>query len=115
MCGDRRENESGVTDEIEVTPEMIEAGIYAYLDCDREHDPDSQIVSQVFEAMLMARPPMSLSISATVAFNFSTFKEMLSGVIFLLPEIRSAVAFGHEPLVSCNNHSFVPLWWNQMP
>jgi hypothetical protein len=55
LARDRPENEKGVT--IEVTAEMVRAGVEAYLECDREYDPDAQIVTQVFEAMWKARPP----------------------------------------------------------
>jgi hypothetical protein len=41
---------------IEVTPEMIEAGVDVYLECDREQDPWEQIVSQVFMVMWTATP-----------------------------------------------------------
>jgi hypothetical protein len=42
-----------------VTPEMIEAGVDAYMECDREHDPYAQIVAQVFAAMWSAIPPQT--------------------------------------------------------
>lgn len=51
MCGDRREDDSGVT-RIDVTPEMVRAGVAAYLECDRENDPDDQIVRAIAEAVL---------------------------------------------------------------
>jgi hypothetical protein len=55
MCGDRREECSGVTVETEVTPEMLQAGVDAYMECDRVDDPWEQIVSQVYSAMASAR------------------------------------------------------------
>lgn len=44
--------------EIEITPQMIEAGVDAYRETDREFDTDEQIVRQVFQAMVdSARKP----------------------------------------------------------
>jgi hypothetical protein len=43
--------------EIELTPEMIEAGLSAYLSLDREHDPYERIVTEIFQAMVAARLP----------------------------------------------------------
>ena len=45
-----------MADDIEVTPEMVSAGVDAYLECDREHDPWEQIVSQVYSAMAIRVP-----------------------------------------------------------
>jgi len=42
--------------EIEVTPEMIEAGLDAYWNLDREADLDERIVSEIFRTMILARP-----------------------------------------------------------
>jgi hypothetical protein len=43
-------------DEIEVTPEMIEAGLAALYQSDRRFDLDSEIVSRVFRAMSLTGP-----------------------------------------------------------
>jgi hypothetical protein len=40
---------------IEITPEMIEAGLDAYWNLDREADPDERIVSEIFRAMILTR------------------------------------------------------------
>jgi hypothetical protein len=40
--------------DIDITPVMIDAGIDAYRACDREFDPDSQIVSDIYRAMKQA-------------------------------------------------------------
>jgi hypothetical protein len=45
------------TAEIEITPEMIEAGILAYLKHDSRFDDDNEAVRQVFLAMMRARRP----------------------------------------------------------
>jgi hypothetical protein len=47
----------------EVTPQMIEAGVAAYLACDREFDPVERIVREVFEAMV--RPPQPTGVTSS--------------------------------------------------
>jgi hypothetical protein len=52
---DRPANESGAP-QIEVTPEMIEAGWGALLSFESRDFPDRAMVMDVFEAMLLAAP-----------------------------------------------------------
>ena len=51
--------------DIEITPEIIEAGVTAYLECDREFDSYEQIISNVFQAMTEAShaPNRAVSLS----------------------------------------------------
>lgn len=46
------------TDEIEITPEMIEAGVADYGLFDPASDSPDAIVRSVYEAMSAARPPL---------------------------------------------------------
>lgn len=41
-------------EEIEITPEMIEAGLTAYCIFDRTEDPAEQVVCEIFHAMALA-------------------------------------------------------------
>ena len=41
--------------EIEVTPEMIEAGVAATYECDFKHDTRESIVRHIYAAMIEAR------------------------------------------------------------
>jgi hypothetical protein len=45
---------------IEVTEEMIAAGVDAFLQCDRDDDLFEMIVKQVFQAMMSAAAKRSL-------------------------------------------------------
>jgi hypothetical protein len=47
--------EANSTDEIEVTPEMIEAGVAAYYGSDRRFDADDEIVTRIFKSMMKAK------------------------------------------------------------
>jgi hypothetical protein len=40
--------------EIEITPQMIDAGIEAYHQLDRDFDADSRVVSDIYRAMSLA-------------------------------------------------------------
>lgn len=44
-------------DEIEVTPEMIEAGTEVLLGWDPEYDPAERCVSAIYRAMIASREP----------------------------------------------------------
>jgi hypothetical protein len=56
MCGDRRENESGVAAEIEVTPEMIEAGSEFLWDDDvPAYKSRDEVLASIYRAMETAR------------------------------------------------------------
>ena len=50
------ENDTNSTDEIEITPEMIEAGVVAYYASDRRFDTEDEIVTRIFKAMVRANP-----------------------------------------------------------
>ena len=52
MCA---ECEANSTDEIEITPEMIEAGEAAYAAHDRRFSGDHELVAKIFLAMLSAK------------------------------------------------------------
>jgi len=42
------------TDEIEITPEMIEAGLHEFYTYDSRFDPEEDAVSRIFRAMIQA-------------------------------------------------------------
>jgi hypothetical protein len=54
----RRSDESdrpGTQIQIQMTAAMIDAGVDAYLECDREYDSFGEIVTRIFVAMEQAR------------------------------------------------------------
>lgn len=53
MADDRRDNS---TDEIEITPAMIEAGVTALYGMDRRFCTDEEIVSGIYHEMAINRP-----------------------------------------------------------
>ena len=63
MSGIANTTESGTTAEpaeIEVTPEMIEAGIAVLFDYDPAFSNEAETVSRIFSTMLSKRPSRSL-------------------------------------------------------
>ena len=51
MADSYKGDEPDETAEIEITPQMIEAGIEAYWEFEHDHDAEDRIVSRVFRAM----------------------------------------------------------------
>ena len=46
--------EAGAPDKVEITPAMLDAGVYALSRCDLSYDLSEQIVASVFRAMVRA-------------------------------------------------------------
>jgi hypothetical protein len=51
---DTSKRQGGALPKVEITPEMLDAGIYALSLCDPPFDLSEQIVSSVFRAMVLA-------------------------------------------------------------
>jgi hypothetical protein len=52
---EKEKNEGNSTDEIEITPEMIEAGLLAFARSDSRFDTNCEMIVDIFVSMIQAR------------------------------------------------------------